>query len=118
MTPATVLCIILILLVPLAGAGIALINTGLGRSRSAAHTMMASLCIMAVAALAYFAFGFAWQGSAGRPAYVLLAGGRGWNWIAGEAFFFRGLKMEAFPALLPGLLQLLAVGVSPISRLA
>src|ERR1700682_2038016 len=107
MTPATVLCIVFILLVPFACAGIALINTGLGRSRSAAHTMMASLCVMAVAALVYFAFGFAWQGYAGRPAYVLNAGGRTWNWIAAEPFLFRGLKLDASPASLAAWLQLL-----------
>lgn len=114
MTPATVLCIVFILLVPFAGAGIALINTGLGRSRSAAHTMMASLCIMSVAALAYFAFGFAWQGFAGRPAYVLNAGGTAWNWIADEPFLFRGLEMDASPASLAAWLQLLTVGLAAI----
>ncbi|HVP52519.1 MAG TPA: hypothetical protein VMT05_10435, partial [Terriglobales bacterium] len=47
------LCILFILLVPLAGAGLAFINTGLGRSRSAAHAMLVSLCAVAVAALVY-----------------------------------------------------------------
>ena len=36
---AFALCLSFILLVPLAIAGLALINTGLGRSRSAAHAM-------------------------------------------------------------------------------
>ena len=44
-TPEAAVTVILILLVPFAVAGIALINAGLGRSRSAAHTMLASLCI-------------------------------------------------------------------------
>src|ERR1035437_10318729 len=37
---SAVFCLLLILLVPFAGAGLALINSGLGRSRSAAHAMV------------------------------------------------------------------------------
>ncbi len=58
----TVACLFFIFLVPLAAGGLALINVGLGRSRSAGHMMMASLCTLAVAGLAYFVCGFAWQG--------------------------------------------------------
>src|SRR5438309_643097 len=44
LSPAGVMsCVFFILLVPLAAAGISLVNTGLGRSRSAAHAMVASL---------------------------------------------------------------------------
>ena len=77
MIPVTVL---FILLVPFAGAGLALINTGLGRSRSAAHSMLASLCVMSVAALVYMACGFSWQGYAGGPAHVFSLAGTSWNW--------------------------------------
>ena len=45
----SIICVFLILLVPFAIAGLALINTGLGRSHGAAHTMLASLCVFAVA---------------------------------------------------------------------
>src|ERR1019366_7953652 len=40
---ASTLCLLLLLLIPLAAAGLAIINTGLGRSRNAAHMMLASL---------------------------------------------------------------------------
>jgi Amt family ammonium transporter len=56
------LCLVFILLVPFAIAGLALINTGLGRSRSAAHAMTCSLCVVGVGVLAYFAWGYALQG--------------------------------------------------------
>lgn len=56
------LCLIFILLVPLAIAGLALVNTGLGRSRSAAHAMAASVCIPGVAVLVYFIWGGMLQG--------------------------------------------------------
>src|SRR5436309_15701231 len=84
---ATALSILSILLVPFALAGLAVVNTGLGRSRSAAHSLMASLCVIAVAVLVYFGCGFAWQGFAGRPAHVFTVGGKPWDWIAAERFF-------------------------------
>ena len=65
---ASALCFAMIMLIPLAALGLALMHTGLTRSRSAAHTMLAALCIMATAALAYFACGFCWQGAAGDTA--------------------------------------------------
>jgi Amt family ammonium transporter len=52
------LCLTFILLVPFAIAGLALINTGLGRSRSAAHAMTSSLCVISIALIAYFILGF------------------------------------------------------------
>jgi len=88
---STALCFALILLVPLAGAGLSLINTGLGRSRSAAHSMMTSLVVIATAAVVYFVCGFSWQGFVGRPAHLLAIADTGWNWIAAEPFFMRGL---------------------------
>jgi len=68
---AAVSCLFFIFLVPFAGAGIALMNAGLGRSRSAGHMMMSSLCAFAVAGLAYFACGFAVQGYIGGSGHVL-----------------------------------------------
>ena len=56
------LCLVFILLIPFAIAGLALINTGLGRSRSAAHAMTTALCVISVAVLVYFICGFAAQG--------------------------------------------------------
>src|SRR5262249_15287258 len=56
-----------ILVAPLAIAGLALINTGLGRSRSAAHAMTSSLCVLSLAMLIYFAWGGWMEGSVGGP---------------------------------------------------
>ena len=55
------LCLGFVLLAPFAIAGVALINAGLGRSRSAAHAMTSCLCVVSVAALIYFVCGFAVQ---------------------------------------------------------
>jgi len=111
---STALCFVLILLVPLAGAGIALINTGLGRSRSAAHSLMTSLVVIAIAALVYFGCGFSWQGFVGRPAHLFTIGHAGWNWIAAESFFMRGLALDGSPASLAVLLQLFTVGLAAL----
>src|SRR5271169_5612499 len=67
----TVACLFFIFLVPLAAAGLALMNVGLGRSRSAVHMMMASLSALAVGGITYFVCGFAWQGYIGSPAHLL-----------------------------------------------
>jgi Amt family ammonium transporter len=106
------LCIICILLVPFAAAGLALINAGLGRSRSAAHSMLASLCAIGVAALAYFVFGFSWQGYAGLPAHAFTLAGNEWNWIASQPFFMRGVSFDGSFASLVAWLQIMSVGLA------
>ena len=109
---ASVLCILSVLLVPLAWVGLALINTGLGRARSASHSMLASLCAISVAALVYFLCGFAWQGYIGTVGYQFVAGGRGWNWIASGKFLMRGIAFDGSPASLAALLGMFSVGLA------
>jgi Amt family ammonium transporter len=110
----TALCVVLIFLVPLAAAGLSLINAGLGRSRSAAHSMLASLCVLAAAAAVYFLCGFSWQGFAGGHAHVVTVAGKPWNWIAAEPFFFRGLQPEGSAASLAALLGMFSVGLAAL----
>lgn len=110
----TVLCIALILTVPFAIAGLCLINTGLGRSRSAAHMMMCSLGVVGVAALVYFVIGYAWQGYAGGPAYYFTVGGKQWNWIAAERFFMRDVPLDISLPSLSVWLEILSVGLAAI----
>ena len=107
-------CLFCIFLVPLAGAGLALINAGLGRTRSAAHIMMSSLVALSVAGLVYFACGFAWQGFTGSPGHVLMLSGKAWNWIAAEPFFFRRLALNGSAASLASLLQIFSVGLAAL----
>ena len=111
---ATAACLFFIFLTPLAGAGLALINAGLGRSRSAAHIMMASLSAISIAAIVYFVCGFAWQGFIGGQAHTLTLSGKGWNWIATEPFFFRKLALDGSPASLAALLQIFCVGIAAL----
>ncbi len=116
-TPAA-FCFLLILLVPLAGAGLALINSGLGRSRSAAHAMLASLCVVSVSAIVYLIVGFSWQGAAGGPAHEFVVGAKAWNWIGAEPLFLRGLPLDFSPLSLIFLLQMFSVGSAALIPLS
>lgn len=111
---AALLCLLSILLVPFAIAGLSLINTGLGRSRSASHMMLSSLCLVSVAALIYFVFGFAWQGYSGGPGYQFFISGRPWNWIGAGAFFFRRIDLDGSAASLAALLGMFSVGLAAL----
>jgi Amt family ammonium transporter len=108
------LCILFILLLPFALAGLALINTGLSRMRSAAHTMMATLCVVGVAAAAYFVTGFAWQGYPGLASHTLSIFGKEWSWLGAGHFFLRGVPLDGSRASLAALLQLLSVGLAAV----
>lgn len=105
----TALCIIFILIVPFALAGLCLINAGLGRSRSAAHMMMCSLAAIATAALVYFIVGFAWQGYLDSQGYFFVAAGKQWNWLATDKFFLRSVPLNGSAASLAVWLEMLSV---------
>jgi hypothetical protein len=59
---AFALTLVLLLLAPLAIAGIALINTGLGRSRSAAQALLGNLAMVAVTAIVFALVGATFSG--------------------------------------------------------
>jgi len=103
------LCLIFLILVPFTVAGLALINAGLGRSRSAAHAMTTALCVMATAMLTYFALGSAVQGAHEPPL---------WNngWLAtlpSKNFFFHGISWDQ-PAAAQILLPLLGISLASV----
>lgn len=92
-----VLCLFCLMLVPLAAAGLALIHQGLGRSRSAAHAMLATLCALAVAAVVFVMFGFSWAG-AGASAHSFSAGGVRWDWLGSAPFFAGAIHFDGSDA--------------------
>jgi Amt family ammonium transporter len=104
-------CLLLILLVPFAAAGLMLMNTGLGRSRSAAHTMLACLCMLAVAALAYMACGFALQGFGSGSFYSISLGGKRWDVAGAGTLFLAGVKLNGSPQSLGILLAMFGAGI-------
>src|SRR5579871_6014740 len=70
-----------ILLIPFAAAGLGLIHQGLGRSRSAAHAMVATLCAFAIAAILTVAAGFSFAIGTPGAAHSFAAGGAHWDWL-------------------------------------
>ncbi len=110
--PASALCLLLILLIPLTVAGLALINTGLGRARNAAHMMLASMCVVGSAAIVYFMIGFALQGYPGGPAHVVNIAGKPLDWIAAMPFFLRGMAFDGSKPALAALFGLLTAALA------
>jgi ammonium transporter, Amt family len=113
-----VACLVLILLVPLALAGMALMNTGLGRARSASHSMLASLVAIAIAAIVYCACGYSLEGFAGGSAHTFLVAGKSWNWVAKEPWLWRGLPGGGLQPTLAALLQIFGVGLAALIPLS
>jgi Amt family ammonium transporter len=89
-----VLCLFCMMLIPLAAAGLALIHQGLGRSRSAAHAMLATLCALAISAIIFVIFGFSWAGVSGASAHSFAAGGVRWDWLGAAPFFATGISFD------------------------
>jgi Amt family ammonium transporter len=76
--------------------------------------MMASLTALAVAGLAYFVCGFAWQGFIGGPGRTLNLSGKNWNWIAAEPLLLRRLFLDGSYASLTALFQMFCVGLAAL----
>ena len=106
-------CLAFILLVPLAIAGLALINAGLGRSRSAAHALTSAVCVLGVAVLTYFAFGFAIQGYQNPLAQGGPFVGVPYVHSIPRGFFFRGMPWGSVVSL-ETLLGVFSVGMCSI----
>jgi Amt family ammonium transporter len=89
-----VVCLLCIMLVPLAAAGLGLIHQGLGRSRSAAHAMLGTLCALAISAVFFVLFGSSLAGVAGGPFHSFVTGGVRWDWLGAGPFFGHGVSVD------------------------
>ena len=111
------LCLFCIAMVPLATAGLALIHQGLGRSRSAAHAMLATLCALGVSAIVFVLIGFSWAGFPGGPSETFQFAGKHWDWLGAEPLFASGVHSSLaggpYEALVLALL-LFAVGMAAL----
>ncbi|MGO9336067.1 MAG: ammonium transporter [Terracidiphilus sp.] len=115
LTDATfVLALVLLLVTPLAIAGLALINAGLGRSRSAAQSLLGDLAIVAVTAIAFALVGAALVGTAGGAAHVFHLAGKPWSWLGKGPFFLIGLGAAPAQAQLELLFEFLAVALAAL----
>jgi Amt family ammonium transporter len=92
------LCIASLMLIPMAAAGLALIHQGLGRSRSAAHAMLATLCALAVSAIFFVLIGSAWAGSIGFATHSFTLGGAHWDWLGAAPFLSHAISLDGTDA--------------------
>ena len=113
----TALCVVFLLVAPLTLAGVALMNAGLGRSRNAAHSMMAAICVIAVATCVYFVLGAGLQGYRQETGRTFTLGGKPWNWFGQGHLFLLGLPLDGSPAFLTvwlGLISCALAGMIPL----
>lgn len=101
----------LLLLAPLAIPGLALLNTGLGRSRSAAQSLLGCVTLVAVSAIAFAVVGASF---AGAPGHTLSIAGKSWNWLGGAPLLLRHFSAEPPETQLAVLFEFLAVGLMAI----
>jgi Amt family ammonium transporter len=111
---AFALVLVLLLLAPLAIAGVALINTGLGRSRSAAQSLLGSLAIVAVAVIAFALVGATLAGSIGGSGHILDIAGKSWIWLGTGPLFLAGLNSAPAQSQLGLLFEFLAVALAAL----
>ncbi|HEY1902208.1 MAG TPA: hypothetical protein VGG56_07265 [Terracidiphilus sp.] len=106
--------LVLLLLSPMAIAGVALINTGLGRSRSAAQSLLGSVVLVAVAAVVFALIGAALTGTAGAADHVFHLAGKPWSWLGAGPLFLRGLGAALVQSQLALLFEFLAVALAAL----
>jgi Amt family ammonium transporter len=104
----------LLLLAPLAIAGVALINTGLGRSRSAAQSLLGSLAILAVAAIVFTLLGATFAGtlSVAATGRTFHLAGKAFDWLGTGPLFLGGFSSAQPQAQLVLLFEFLAVAMA------
>ena len=112
------LTLALLMLAPLAIAGVALINTGLGRSRSAAQALLGNLAILAVSAIVFALVGSALAGipsaAAGCSGHSFQLAGKTWNWLGAGPLLLSGFASAQPLSQLAVLFEFLAVAMAAL----
>lgn len=108
------LALVCLLIAPLTAAGLALINTGLGRSRNAAHAAMSALCAASAAGCAYFVLGHTFQGAIGQPSRSLAIEGRAWDLVGAMPPFLMRLPGSGSYTSLAALMGIESVAVASV----
>ena len=112
------LTLALLMLAPLAIAGVALINTGLGRSRSAAQALLGNLAILAVSAIVFALVGSALAGIPSAAAccsgHSFQLAGKTWNWLGAGPLLLSGFASAQPLSQLAVLFEFLAVAMAAL----
>jgi len=104
----------LLLMAPLAIAGVALINTGLGRSRSAAQALLGNLAMVAVATTVFALFGAVLAGGLSGAGHVFHLAGKPWDWAGTGRLMLRGFSAAPAETQLELLFEFLAVALAAL----
>lgn len=111
---ADALALALLLISPLALAGVALINTGLGRSRSAAQALLGNLAILAVAVIAFAIVGASLAAVASGTGRSFYAAGKPWAWIGSGPWLLGGFRNASAPMQMQTIFEFLSVAMAAI----
>jgi Amt family ammonium transporter len=115
MTEATfALTLVLLMLAPLAIAGVALINTGLGRSRSAAQALLGNLAIVAVTVVVFAVVGATLSGILSGAGHTFQLADKPWNWLGSGSLLLGGLGAAPPQAQLALLFEIMAVALAAL----
>jgi ammonium transporter, Amt family len=106
------LILALLLLAPLAIAGMALVNTGLGRSRSAAQALLGNLAIVAVAAIVFAILGATLAGTLGSVGAVFHIDGKPFGWVGTGPLLLGGFATAPAQSQLAIVFEFLAVAMA------
>ncbi len=104
----------LLLLAPLAIAGVALINTGLGRSRSAAQSLLGSLAMISAAVIVFALVGATFADGVAGTGHIFRLAAKPWNWAGTGPFVLGGFDAAPPRAQLAVLFQFLAVALAAL----
>jgi Amt family ammonium transporter len=102
----------LLMLAPLAIAGVALVNTGLARSRSAAQALLGYLALWSVTAIAFALMGATFAGTPGTGEVVVHGGGKIWSVLGLGPIVLHGLGSATPQAQLALLFEFMAVAMA------
>lgn len=110
------LTLALLFVAPLILAGLALINTGLGRSRSAAQALLGSVSIVCIATILFALVGAAIAGSLSAAAggHVFHLAGKSWDWIGSGSLLLGGLATAPAQAQLGLLFEIQAAALAAL----
>jgi ammonium transporter, Amt family len=108
------LTLALLLIAPLMLAGLALINTGLGRSRSTAQALLGNVAIVSVTAIVFALVGAAIAGSLSAAGHAFHLAGKSWDWIGSGSLLLGGLGTAPAHAQLALLFELQAAALAAL----
>ncbi len=112
------LCLVCILLIPFAWAGLAMLQTGLNRARGATHAALAASYAALVAMLAYVLVGSSIQGASGGAGHGLHIAGKVWSIAGAGPLLLHGFPFASASASLTVLFLLFAVALAAIPATA